>query len=137
MAYLYGSGNDTVDRMTNFGITGNVIPHAWYKTIVKDNGRPHLLAIELLADIVYWYRPQEIRDEHTGHLLRYQKKFFGDMLQKSYEQYATFFGEKKRIKETASDSGNGFRETSQHHVFGSGRRQAVRFDLSRGDSGCG
>ena len=75
MAYLYGSGNETVDRMTNFGITGNVIPHAWYRTIVKDNGRPHLLAIELLADIVYWYRPQEIRDEHTGHLLRYQKKF--------------------------------------------------------------
>lgn len=103
MAYLYGSGNDTVDRMTNFGITGNVIPHAWYKTIVKDNGRPHLLAIELLADIVYWYRPQEIRDEHTGHLLRYQKKFSGDMLQKSYDQYAAFFGEKKRIIKEAMD----------------------------------
>ena len=103
MAYLYGSGNETVDRMTNFGISGNVIPHAWYKTIVKDNGRPHLLAIELLADIVYWYRPQEIRDEHTGHLLRYQKKFSGDMLQKSYDQYATFFGEKKRIIKEAMD----------------------------------
>jgi len=103
MAYLYGSGNETVDRMTNFGITGNVIPHAWYRTIVKDNGRPHLLAIELLADIVYWYRPQEIRDEHTGHLLRYQKKFSGDMLQKSYDQYATFFGEKKRIIKEAMD----------------------------------
>lgn len=103
MAYLYGSGNDTVDRMTNFGITGNVIPHAWYKTIVKDNGRPHLLAIELLADIVYWYRPQEIRDEHTGHLLRYQKKFSGDMLQKSYDLYASFFGEKKRIIKEAMD----------------------------------
>lgn len=103
MAYLYGSGNETVDRMTNFGITGNVIPHAWYRTIVKDNGRPHLLAIELLADIVYWYRPQEIRDEHTGHLLRYQKKFSGDMLQKSYDQYAAFFGEKKRIIKEAMD----------------------------------
>ena len=103
MAYLYGSGNDTVDRMTNFGITGNIIPHAWYKTIVKDNGRPHLLAIELLADIVYWYRPQEIRDEHTGHLLRYQKKFSGDMLQKSYDLYASFFGEKKRIVKEAMD----------------------------------
>lgn len=103
MAYLYGSGNETVDRMTNFGITGNVIPHAWYRTIVKDNGRPHLLAIELLADIVYWYRPQEIRDEHTGHLLRYQKKFSGDMLQKSYDLYASFFGEKKRIVKEAMD----------------------------------
>ena len=103
MAYLYGSGNETVDRMTNFGITGNVIPHAWYRTIAKDNGRPHLLAIELLADIVYWYRPQEIRDEHTGHLLRYQKKFSGDMLQKSYDQYAAFFGEKKRIIKEAMD----------------------------------
>lgn len=103
MAYLYGSGNETVDRMTYFGITGNVTPHSWFKTILKDTGRPHLLAIELLADIVYWYRPQEIRDENTGHLLRYQKKFSGDMLQKSYEAYAEFFGEKKRIIKEAMD----------------------------------
>ena len=103
MAYLYGSGNETVDRMTYFGITGNVTPHAWFKTILKDTGRPHLLAIELLADIVYWYRPQEVRDEQTGHLLRYQKKFSGEMLQKSYDAYAEFFGEKKRIIKEAMD----------------------------------
>ena len=103
MAYLYGSGNETVDRMTYFGITGNVTPHAWFKTILKDNGRPHLLAIELLADIVYWYRPQEVRDEQTGQLIRYQKKFSGEMLQKSYDAYAEFFGEKKRIVKEAMD----------------------------------
>ena len=77
MAYLYGSGNKTVDQMINFGITGNVVSHAWYKTILRENGKPHLLAISILSDIVYWYRPQEIRDENTGHLLRYQKRFSG------------------------------------------------------------
>lgn len=103
MAYRFGSGNETVDRMTYFGITGNVTPHAWFKTILKDTGRPHLLAIELLADIVYWYRPQEVRDEQTGQLIRYQKKFSGEMLQKSYDAYAEFFGEKKRIIKEAMD----------------------------------
>lgn len=103
MAYLYGSGNKTVDQMINFGITGNVVSHAWYKTILRENGKPHLLAISILSDIVYWYRPQEIRDENTGHLLRYQKRFSGEMLQKSYESYSDFFGESKRTIKQAMD----------------------------------
>ena len=71
MAYLYGSGHETVDRMANFAITGNVVPQTWYRTILRETGKPHLLAIMILSDIVYWYRPKEVRDEVTGH--------FGDM----------------------------------------------------------
>ena len=103
MAFMYGSGNETVDRMASVGIVGNVVPHTWYKTIVRENGKPHLLAISILSDIVYWYRPQEIRDEATGHLIRYQKKFAGNLLQKTYDAYAEFFGESKRTVKQAMD----------------------------------
>ena len=105
MAYLYGSGNETVDRMTSFGITGNVIPQSWYRTILKKTTRkPYLLAISILADIVYWYRPQEVRDESTGQLLRYQKRFSGEMVQKSYSMYAELFGEDKQTITRAFDT---------------------------------
>lgn len=37
-------------------ITGNIIPTIWYRTVLKENGKPYLLAIAILSDIVYWYR---------------------------------------------------------------------------------
>ena len=92
----YSTGNETVDAMTSIQFTGNVIPQIWYKQIVRDNGKPHLLAISILADIVYWYRPTEIRDPGTGSFLGFRKKFKGDLLQRSYQQFADMFGESKR-----------------------------------------
>ena len=83
---------DAVKEMT---LTGNVIPQIWYKTIVKrdlKNPKPHLLAINVLADIVYWYRPTEVRDEATGAVIGYRKKFAADLLQRSYAQIAEQFG---------------------------------------------
>ncbi|MFP1483844.1 hypothetical protein ACLB1S_19830 [Escherichia coli] len=38
------------------------------------------------SEIVYWYRPTEVRDEHTGALLGYRKRFQGDKLQRSYRR---------------------------------------------------
>ena len=92
----YSTGNGTVDAMASIQFTGNVIPQIWYKQIVRDNGKPHLLAISILADIVYWYRPTEIRDPGTGSFLGFKKKFNGDLLQRSYQQFADMFGESKR-----------------------------------------
>lgn len=92
----YATGNDYVDKMSVINLTGNIIPQIWYKTIVRDNGKPHLLAISILADIVYWYRPAEIRDQSTGAFKGYAKKFSGDFLQRSYGQLAEQFGESKR-----------------------------------------
>lgn len=94
MTYL--TGNGIVDEMVSMQLTGNVIPQMWYKTITRDNGRPHLLAIALLADIVYWYRPQEIRDEQTGQIVGYRAKIAEDLFQRSYDQFAKMFGESKR-----------------------------------------
>lgn len=56
MGYLT-SGNEIVDAMGSINISGNIIPAVWYRTITKENGKPYLLAIVILADIVYWYRP--------------------------------------------------------------------------------
>ena len=90
------SGNATVDAVGRIGITGNVIPNSWYSTIKRPNGKPYLNAIVILAEIVYWYRPTEMRDEATGRTVGTRAKFSGDMLQRSYGSFAEQFGISKR-----------------------------------------
>ena len=102
MGYLT-SGNEIVDAMGSINISGNIIPAIWYKTITKENGKPYLLAIVILADIVYWYRPSEVRDQGTGHILGWKKKFSEDILRQSYQYYADLFGESKKTVKTAMD----------------------------------
>lgn len=69
----FETGSLTVDCMSRLQISGNVIPVSWYKTIRKPTGKPNLNAIIILADIVYWYRAVEIRDEMTGQLIGLRK----------------------------------------------------------------
>ena len=77
--------NDIVNKVGKMRFS-NVIPEVWYKTIVSSNGRVNLLAINILADIVYWYRPMEIRDEMTGDVT-WKKKFADDdYLQRNYSK---------------------------------------------------
>ena len=92
----FRTGSVTVDRMSRLHISGNIIPVTWYKTIRKSTGKPNLNAIIILADIVYWYRPTEVRDEMTGELVGLKKKFHADLLQRSYQQIADQFGITKR-----------------------------------------
>lgn len=96
MQSQFHTGSLTVDRMSRLHISGNVIPVTWFKTIRKATGKPNLNAIIILADIVYWYRPVEIRDELTGELIGLKKKFHSDILQRSYQQIADQFGITKR-----------------------------------------
>ncbi len=102
MGYLT-SGNSVVDAMGSLNITGNVIPTIWYKTVLKENGKPYLLAIAILADIVYWYRPIEMRNQATGQILGWKKKFSGDILRQSCQYYADLFGESKKTVKVAID----------------------------------
>lgn len=96
MESIYRTGNATVDQISGMEITGNVIPSAWYQTIRKETGKPYLNAIIILSDIVYWYRAIEVRDEESGEILGYRKKFKADILQRSYQQIAEQFGISKR-----------------------------------------
>jgi hypothetical protein len=43
-----------VDAIGALPFTGNLIPHAWYTALTLPSGKPDLVAITLLADIVYW-----------------------------------------------------------------------------------
>ena len=90
------SGNTTVDQMMKFDLTvagpGNFIPNAWYKSIHFENGKPYLIACNILAEIVYWYKPQVFYDEQTGQISSIKKKFKGELLQKSYNDLAENYG---------------------------------------------
>ncbi|EHL0892745.1 replication protein [Salmonella enterica] len=87
---------DTVVAIGQINLTGNVIPASWWRHIRLPSGRPDQTAITLLAEIVYWYRPSEVRDEITGALVGYRKRFHGDKLQRSYQAFADQFGFSKR-----------------------------------------
>lgn len=93
---MKGSGNEIVDMVGRISITGNIIPQIWYKTITHPSGKPYLEAIVILSDIVYWYRPTEVRDERTGEFIAYRKRFKADLLQRSYADLAQQFGISKR-----------------------------------------
>ena len=90
------TGNLVVDKLGEINFSGNIIPQNWYLTIKRETGKPYLTAIVILSDIVYWYRPTEIRDEGTGQVIAYKKKFSGDKLQRSYQQIADMFGISKK-----------------------------------------
>ena len=63
MAGIYTTGSDIVDENAKLNISENIIPQTWYKTVIRDNGKPNLTAIVILSDIVYWYKPTEVREE--------------------------------------------------------------------------
>lgn len=90
------TGNKIVDAMSNVNISGNVISPMWYRTVVKEDGKPHFLAIAILSDVVYWYRPRIVRDESTGNVIRATKRFADDLLQRSSKALAEQFGVSKR-----------------------------------------
>ncbi|MFG6062214.1 DnaD domain protein, partial [Salmonella enterica subsp. enterica serovar Montevideo] len=56
----------------------------------------------MLGEVVYWYKPTEVRDEHSNNV-RYKQKFKADTLQKSYQQFADSFGFTKRQVKDACD----------------------------------
>ena len=90
------TGNPIVDEVAMLNLSGNVIPETWYQTIVSDKGKVNCLAIFILSDIVYWYRPQECRNE-SDLSVRYVKRFHDDAyLQRSYEQISNKFNISKK-----------------------------------------
>jgi DnaD/phage-associated family protein len=97
--FFMKSGCKVVDQVGEMKIEGNLIPHLWYKNITFPSGKAHFVAITLLADILYWYRPTLVRDEN-GDVIGTRTKFKGDMLQKSYQAFSdTYRFTKRQVKE--------------------------------------
>ena len=93
---FFSTGIDAVDRIGHINISGDVKPRIWHKTIVNEQGKPQRLAMDILAEIVYWYRPVEVRDERTGEVIGWKKRFAGDMLQKDYNYFVDSYGESEK-----------------------------------------
>jgi len=82
---------------------GNTIDNQWYKEILFENKKPHLNAIIILSEIVYWNRPVIEKDEKTGDVTTYRNRYKADLLQRSYESFAKQFGLSKRQVKEALD----------------------------------
>lgn len=94
----FSSGNVIVDSLYAVKFSGNIVPVNWYKTIVNEKGKTQITAINILADIVYWYRPTVERDEQTGYEIGLKKKFKDDLLQRNYQQISEMF----KVSETVA-----------------------------------
>jgi hypothetical protein len=81
-----------VRAVGEISFVGNVIPHSWYRHLVRPNGKPYVVAIILLAEVAYWYRPELVKDEASGRLVGIRKKFQGDKYRTSYPDLAERFG---------------------------------------------
>jgi hypothetical protein len=92
--------DEIVRQIGEINLTGNIIPHNWYNHVTYETKRgkyTDLLAVHILADIVYWYRPTIVRDEQTGKIIGQKKKFKADKLQKNTYQYSDIFGASKKV----------------------------------------
>ena len=96
--------NPVCQQMLNCRLTGNITPISWFRNILTASGKPDVVAIILLSDIVYWYTPVMTRDEHTGDVIGIHQKFQADKLQKTYQEYADIFGFSKNQIKNAIDN---------------------------------
>lgn len=90
-------------ELSKLQFNGNIIDNGWIENLKYENGKPNMNAIFILSEIVYWYRPVEIRDELTGNFIGWKKKFKADKLQKNYQALGDRFGLTKRQAKLACD----------------------------------
>ena len=82
------TSNPIVNEVGKMHFSGNIVPEIWFHTITDVKKTTLALVVLILGEIVYWYRPSEVRDE-AGQFIAYKQKFHDkDYLQMSYEQLA-------------------------------------------------
>ena len=92
-----------VVEAAKFNMRGTLIDDGWFDYIKYENGKPNMNAILILSEIIYWYKPTTIKNEVTGSVEGYKKKFKADKLQKNYESLGDRFGISKRQAKAACD----------------------------------
>jgi len=84
-----------VECISNAGLIyqnleGNFNPKELYKHIKNSRGKPDRVAIDIMSDVIYWYRPKKNARS---------KKFSGDAWQTSYEYFIDkFYENRERIR---------------------------------------
>ncbi len=81
-----------VAAISKLNITGNVVPREWLLRLKMPNGAPDAIGALILAEIIFWYRWTEVRDESSQFVLRRERRFKADKLQKSYQQLSHALG---------------------------------------------
>lgn len=91
--------NSLIESVEALGINGNIVPLSWMAHIQFENGKPDFLSMMLLAELIYWHRPEIVaRDEKTGKILRWKKRFKGEKLHRSRSSLAKkFFVSERQI----------------------------------------
>ncbi len=77
-------------------IQGNIVPQMWYYTVVRDGGKPYMLAIAILADILAGYQIREKRDDTTGEVIGLIKILNDELLKRSYLYYEALLNEEHK-----------------------------------------
>ncbi|ODN40939.1 hypothetical protein [Piscirickettsia litoralis] len=67
--------NGEIEGLITQKFEGNLMPHIWYKNLRTSAGMADIVAITILADIVYWYRPRAIQEDDGT--VTYHKRFKG------------------------------------------------------------
>lgn len=68
------------------------MPLEWFNHISLPDGKPAMNAMAILSDAVFWYSPKEIIDPRSNRVVGYERKFSGEILQRSYADYEKSFG---------------------------------------------
>ncbi|MFC5775133.1 conserved phage C-terminal domain-containing protein [Ectobacillus antri] len=93
--------NSKVFEINALHFHGNIIDDGWFLNIRKGK-KPYMLAIMILGEIVYWYRPTVSRDEETDQTV-FKQKFKADKLQRSYKQFAQKYDVSRDVVKAACD----------------------------------
>lgn len=95
------------EYLKDVNIEGNVIPLHWFQIIGEINRygqfKANLLAVNIMAEVVYWYRPVVERNQDTGFNDAVRMKFSGDKYQFSYRHIKVKFGASKKSAKSACD----------------------------------
>jgi hypothetical protein len=88
------TGNATVDAVGQMHFEGNIVDHRWFLSplLRHKNGLVNGTAVWVLADIVFWHRPEIIRDRHTNAITGARKKFDDDEFWQDYKIWAVSLG---------------------------------------------
>ncbi|MDF5729092.1 MAG: hypothetical protein PUP92_13955 [Rhizonema sp. PD38] len=90
------TGHPIVDAIASISFAGNITPPSWFHHIVYTTAKSSvtkcdMLAVQILSDLVFWYRPYEKRHELTGESLGWRKKFAEEHLRRSPDALSKIF----------------------------------------------
>ncbi len=88
------SGNAVVDAVGQMHFEGNIVDHRWFLSplLKHKNGLINGTAIWVLADVVFWHRPELIRDRGTNVITGARKKFDDDEFWQDYKVWSISLG---------------------------------------------